>query len=90
MARQSYILKKLPNGRFDLVERDKVAAWLEKQPADKSYDFKDPFRCAWYQFSGHVAFCSELDELGVLKIVARYPRTFGAALERARMALSGA
>ena len=68
----------------------RFAAWLEKQPADKSYDFKDPFRCAWYQFSGHVAFCSELDELGVLKIVARYPRTFGAALERARMALSGA
>ena len=40
MARQSWVLKQRPDGKFDLVPRERLSAWLEKyQPRKKSQKF---------------------------------------------------
>ncbi len=35
MARQSWVLKQRPDGKYDLVPRDELSAWLEKYKPDR-------------------------------------------------------
>jgi len=74
---------------------ENLIAWLERQPADMSYNwasFDDCPGCLITQYlhshrlkfrDGYPRICHELGGRIVLAISARYPWTFGAALERA-------
>lgn len=67
---------------------DALIAWLEKQPAEKTYNIFDASRCLFGQFG-----CCEPDHNKINRMFGikdihyigwSYPNTFGAALERAR------
>lgn len=51
MARQSYVLKKLPSGKHELVPRDELSAWLDKHFPDRrssnSLQLKPVERGSW-------------------------------------------
>jgi hypothetical protein len=72
------------------------ARWLRKQPSDQAYDFGDIYRCAVAQYlRAHgvaVRDCAlssnELGSLGWFNIVIEVPRTFGAAAQRAQLAVA--
>ena len=79
------------------------ADWLEQQPADKEYRWLDPCECAIGQYCRSLGMkgCAELSETAyfVLEgvdgarnhyIAMDRPRTFGAALRRARSAIASA
>lgn len=71
---------------------DGFVAWLERQPADKTYDYQRVEECPIRQYSCdmgldffqcHTAMAAN----GGLVIIAPHPWTFGGALDRARQAL---
>jgi hypothetical protein len=79
----------------DPFKTETLIAWLEMQPADTRYDYCDPYKCLVAQYlqahglgrrdSGLTT--SNLFSLGWYDIVSAHPRTFGAALDRARKLL---
>lgn len=89
-----------PEVKADPFSLKSLMEWLEKQPADDEYCFLDTGGCLFFQYLDHngVVVASvggnyyraeqhgEMITLphGWPKIAAEEPRTFGAALERAR------
>lgn len=87
---------------YEGVSLRSFIAWLETKPADETYDFVKPDVCATAQYlqsRGHSHLDSMIDfgpnpmpgEPGywLNQIVGTSPYTFGAALTRAREALTG-
>ena len=89
--------------KADPFSLESLIAWLEKQPADKAYDFGDTKNCLACQYframgmnivgagggyvrSGECAEDYHFHNFG--RITVRGDWTFGAALERARVALA--
>jgi hypothetical protein len=81
----------------DLLQLDRLAAWLEKQPPQAAYDYCDPMSCAAAQYLSQngVTGLAVMVEFGIdpqpgdqhwliYNVVGLSPYTFGAALERAR------
>lgn len=72
-----------------------LIAWLEQQPADQGYSYIHPYSCLIAQYlkahgtAGDAVALGipELIKLGFIDVVIGYPRTFGGALERARLAI---
>lgn len=59
MARQSWVQKQRPDGTFDLVARDELAAWTEKhypkrKAATATLKFKRPERGRWIWRDGEL------------------------------------
>jgi hypothetical protein len=75
--------------------------WLEKQPADKKYDYSNPFNCAYARYLRSYGVIGMVVPyawvglwLGIIPIAGRikpwienslHERNFGASLNRARM-----
>lgn len=90
--------------KFDSLTLPPLVAWLETQPADKAYCFDDIGGCLLFHYltgRGHRNVIVggtnvDFDDLREVRLprsfrdVAHdYPRTYGAALSRARKALQG-
>jgi len=82
--------------KWNPLSLESLIAWLEKQPAQTTYDYQVPDRCLIAQWSGQCLSSFEVDALfggkGLWIAQGRsgpqYERwTFGAALERARAVL---
>lgn len=84
---------------------DSLISWLEKQPADGSYNYVDPHGCLIYQYLEQMGFqvrsiggSSWLDPqlaqhdfpVEFNEIAARAPNTYGVALQRAKELRDGA
>lgn len=90
-----------PVAKPDIYALPTLIAWLEKQPADRVYEYCDPFGCLIAQYlkqSGAKKIDLLAEEVEALfsgrgSQVAQgrwdlgYKRTFGTALERARKLL---
>ncbi|MBR2118463.1 MAG: hypothetical protein IJ935_07295 [Afipia sp.] len=82
--------------KTDPFSLESLIAWLEKQPADKAYNFCDKQNCLIAQYlqaagvEQYELSSAEVASLGWMQIVnpKAYVPTFGAALERARAALA--
>jgi hypothetical protein len=81
-----------PEVKADPFSLESMIAWLEKQPADKVYDFWDCRECLIYQYlldaglpraDYGTAHALGGDDIGG-KIAHGLPWTFGGALKRAR------
>jgi hypothetical protein len=88
--------------KADPFSLDNLIAWLEKQPAKKTYCFMDSGACLLGQY--YIAMGCEKVVIGGMSVTldghwqempddfsdipAEYPRTFGAALKRARKTLA--
>lgn len=78
--------------KADPLTLDSLIAWLEKQPADKVYDFWHCRECLLYQYLRDAGL--PRSDYGVVhalggtdiggRIAHQLPWTFGAALDRAR------
>lgn len=89
-----------PEVKADPFSLESLIAWLEKQPADKMYCYQDLGHCLLGQYFRSCGFLNVQvggSEVGLngrdfrlseafANIAVEYPRTFGAALERARKA----
>lgn len=74
--------------KTDPLSLDSLIAWLEKQPPQTEYDYLDRCNCLLGQYLGRPVHLDE--EIAItnddMDILQGYPRTFGAALKRARSA----
>lgn len=82
--------------KTDPQSLEALTSWLEQQPADKTYCYTDQGRCLAAQYHRHIsveyqpeivfftASKSDPFEYIIEWIGVKHPRTFGAALERAR------
>lgn len=84
--------------KADPFSLESLIAWLEKQPTAKEYDFCDcNGRCLLDQYAAAMGLKNEsglyvrldaaFDGAAGFYIAVGFPRTFGAALDRARDAL---
>lgn len=92
--------------KTDPFTLESLIAWLEKRPADNEYCYTETGECLLAQYfsaSGYGPVLMGANEfgrkgiaesiplpVGFNKIALGYPRTFGAALERARSPLTSA
>ena len=75
--------------KADPFKLETLIAWLEKQPADQEYNFRDcSGRCLFGQYYTAMGFDWQkeylADHFDHINIAGLEPHTFGAALERAR------
>lgn len=79
--------------KADPFSLESLIAWLEKQPADKKYDyFNCQGACLIDQYFGRITSFAEYHDICErtnwgAEIAGPMPHTFGAALDRARAAL---
>ena len=73
--------------RPNLLETDKLIAWLRQQPPDEGYTWSDPVFCLMGRYITDVGTPADLYAYGELpnyrEIAETKPHTFGAALQRA-------
>jgi hypothetical protein len=75
--------------KSDPFTLESLIAWLEKQPTNGTYNYSDcDGACLIDLYLGRrtsgTEYSSICDRTGWGMLAARFPRTFGAALERAR------
>lgn len=80
--------------KADPLTLEALVAWMETQSPDKTYRWSCSKGGCLLGLYGHATGCkwrsfhTDLSNRGQLSIAADFPHTFGAALERARAALS--
>jgi len=91
---------RVPEPKHDPFTLESLAAWLERQPADGAYDWEDcdgGCLIGLYAAAHGIPWVRMIDgplgeepylKLTLGGIAVRHPRTFGAALTRARAALA--
>lgn len=88
-----------PEVKADPFSLESLIAWLEKQPADRTYDFCQPSSCLIAEYlkargeKNIILLSNEVDALGWTAIVHPRPTnksgwTYGKALTRARSLLA--
>jgi hypothetical protein len=71
----------------ELLDSDKLIAWLRQQPADEEYQWSDPVKCLMGRYITDVGTPADLYAYSEMphyhEIAETKPWTFGAALQRA-------